>query len=135
MDTEDSEMKEEIVDFSEITEPVESEPLNKVEIIKVKKPISEKKKEQLAKARLIKKQKSETKKQFMQNLIVEENEESDSEYIITKRKRVRSENEMLRDKFDKLESNYKKLEDEKQTTAAAPEPQPPAAHKTKLRFV
>ena len=134
MDTEDSEMKQEIVDFSEPTETVESECVNKVEIIKIKKPISEKKKEALAKARLIKKQKSESKKEFMQKLIVEE-DESDNEYIITKRKRVKSEKEQLQDKFDKLESNYKKLEDEKQTNAAAPEPQPPAPHKTKLRFV
>ena len=134
MDTEDSEMKEEIVDFSEITEPVESEPLNKVEIIKVKKPISEKKKLALAKARLIKKQKSESKKEFMQKLIVEENEDSDSEYIITKRKRVRSENEMLRDKFNTLENNYKNLVEENKTTAA-PTAEPPAAHKPKLRFV
>ena len=55
MNTEDSEMKEEIVDFTEATEPVDTEPLNKVDIIKVKKPISDKKKEALAKARLIKK--------------------------------------------------------------------------------
>ena len=34
----------------------------------------------------------------MQKLIVED-EESDSEYIITRRKRVKTENEMLRDKF------------------------------------
>ena len=33
MDTEDSEMKQEIVDFSEPTETVESECANKVEII------------------------------------------------------------------------------------------------------
>ena len=134
MDTEDSEMKEEIVDFSEATEIVETEPLNKVDNIKIKKPISEKKKLALAKARLIKKQKSETKKEFMQKLIVEENEDSDSEYIITRRKRVKTENELLRDKFNTLESNYKKLEDEKQTNAA-PTAEPPAAHKPKLRFV
>ena len=134
MDTEDSEMKQEIVDFSEPTETVESECVNKVDNIKIKKPISEKKAEALAKARLIKKQKSETKKEFMQKLIVEENEDSDSEYIITRRKRVKTENELLRDKFNTLESNYKKLEDEKQTNAA-PEPQLPAAHKAKLRFV
>ena len=134
MDTEDSEMKQEIVDFSEPTETVESECVNKVEIIKIKKPISDKKKEALFKARLIKKQKSETKKQFMQKLIVEENEESDSEYIITRRKRVKTENEMLRDKFNTLENNYKNLVDEKQITAA-PTAEPPAAHKPKLRFV
>ena len=130
MDTEDSEMKQEIVDFSEITAPVESE----VDNIKIKKPISESKKLALAKARLIKKQKSESKKQFMQKLIVEENEESDSEYIITRRKRVKTEKELLQEKFNTLESNYKKLEDEKQTNAA-PTAEPPAAHKPKLRFV
>ena len=134
MDTEDSEMKEEIVDFTEATEIVESECVNKLEIIKVKKPISEKKKEALAKARLIKKQKSESKKEFMQKLIVEENEDSDSEYIITRRKRVKTENELLQDKFNTLESNYKNLVDENQTTAA-PEPAPLAPHKPKLRFV
>ena len=133
MDTKDSEMKEEIVDFTEPTETVESECVNKVEIIKIKKPISDKKKEALAKARLIKKQKSETKKQFMQKLIVEE-DESDNEYIITKRKRVKTENELLQDKFNTLESNYKNLVDENQTTAA-PEPAPLAPHKPKLRFV
>ena len=132
MDTENSEMKQEIVDFTEPTETVESECVNKVEIIKIKKPISDKKKEALAKARLIKKQKSETKKQFMQKLIVEENEESDNEYVITKRKRVRSENEMLQDKFNTLENNHKNLA-EKQTNAA-PEPQLPAAHKAKDRL-
>ena len=134
MDIEESEMKEEKFDFSEPTETVESECVNKVEIIKIKKPISEKKKEALAKARLIKKQKSESKKEFMQKLIVEENEESDSEYIITRRKRVKTEKELLQDKFNTLESNYKKLEDEKQITAA-PTAEPPAAHKPKLRFV
>ena len=134
MDTEDSEMKQEIVDFSEPTETVESECVNKVDNIKIKKPISEKKAEQLAKARLIKKQKSLSKKEFMQKLIIEENEESDSEYIITRRKRVKTENELLQDKFNTLENNYKKLEDEKQTNAA-PTAEPPAAHKPKLRFV
>ena len=134
MDIENSEMKEEKFDFSEPTETVESECVNKVDNIKIKKPISEKKAEQLAKARLIKKQKSLSKKEFMQKLIVEENEESDSEYVITKRKRIKSEKEQLQDKFDKLESNYKKLEDEKQTNAA-PTAEPPAAHKPKLRFV
>ena len=133
MDTEDAEMKEEIVDFTEATEIVETEPLNKVEIIKIKKPISEKKAEALAKARLIKKQKSQSKKEFMQKLIVEENEESDSEYVITRRKRKKTENELLQDKFNTLENNYKNLA-EKQITAA-PEPEPLAAHKAKLRFV
>ena len=133
MDTEDAEMKEEIVDFSEPTETVESECVNKVDNIKIKKPISEKKAEQLAKARLIKKQKSQSKKEFMQKLVVEENEESDSEYVITRRKRKKTENELLQDKFNTLENNYKSLA-EKQTNAA-PEPQLPAAHKAKLRFV
>ena len=134
MDTEDSEMKEEIVDFSEPTEAVESECVNKVDIIKVKKPISEMKKMALAKARAAKKQKSQSKKEFMQKLIVEENEESDSEYVITRRKRKKTENELLQDKFNTLESNYKNLVDGNQTTAA-PEPAPLAAHKAKLRFV
>ena len=134
MDTENSEMKEEIVDFTEATEPVETESVNKVDIIKVKKPISEMKKMALAKARAAKKQKSQSKKEFMQKLIVEENEDSDSEYVITRRKRVKTENELLQDKFNTLESNYKKLEDEKQTNAA-PTAEPPAAHKPKLRFV